>query len=178
MGEFVRRKTKLGLKLLFTVACLRRDGECCCIVCILLHGTTRKPKPGEIDGVDYRFISKEEFTALERNGELLERGELEGNFYGTPKPPKFEENELDDGCLSSLATPDSSAPTYSRLEKSREMPAVYNNEPSAATAESQLTNGSSSFNSAAVPQVADELGYLPPNWEIGYTELGEKYFIE
>ncbi|XP_003380267.1 guanylate kinase [Trichinella spiralis] len=41
-------------------------------------GTTRKPKPGEIDGVDYRFVTKEQFLALERNGDLLESGGFEG----------------------------------------------------------------------------------------------------
>ena len=41
-------------------------------------GTTRKQRPGEIDGVDYTFLSMEEFKELERSGTLLESGIYEG----------------------------------------------------------------------------------------------------
>ena len=37
-------------------------------------GTTRKPRPKEKNGVDYTFLSKEEFEQLERDGKLLESG--------------------------------------------------------------------------------------------------------
>lgn len=46
--------------------------------------TTRKPREGEVDGVDYFFKSREEFEALIRNGKLLEYAEFVGNYYGTP----------------------------------------------------------------------------------------------
>lgn len=49
-------------------------------------GTTRAPRAGEVNGVDYHFLSKEDFACLERDGELLESGVFEGNFYGTPLP--------------------------------------------------------------------------------------------
>jgi guanylate kinase len=44
--------------------------------------TTRSPRPGEVEGQDYRFISKEAFKAGCRNGEFLEVIELDGNYYG------------------------------------------------------------------------------------------------
>ena len=47
--------------------------------------TTRKPRPGEIEGRDYHFISMERFTAMRDRGELLEWAEVFGNFYGTPR---------------------------------------------------------------------------------------------
>lgn len=46
--------------------------------------TTRAPRPGEIDGVDYKFVTKEEFLALERQGTFIEWAEVYGNLYGTP----------------------------------------------------------------------------------------------
>jgi len=52
--------------------------------------TTRKPRPGEVDGKDYRFIGKDEFARLRDAGELLEYAEVFGNFYGTPKRPVDE----------------------------------------------------------------------------------------
>ena len=47
--------------------------------------TTRAPRPGEVDGKDYHFISQEEFARLRDRGELLEYAEVFGNFYGTPR---------------------------------------------------------------------------------------------
>ncbi|MCC3357527.1 guanylate kinase [Bacillus sp. REN16] len=46
--------------------------------------TTRKPRAGEVDGVDYFFKSKEEFERLIENNKLLEWAEYVGNYYGTP----------------------------------------------------------------------------------------------
>jgi guanylate kinase len=49
--------------------------------------TTRKPRPGEQDGVDYRFLSKVDFERMRDQGELLEWAEVFGNFYATPRAP-------------------------------------------------------------------------------------------
>jgi guanylate kinase len=49
--------------------------------------TTRKPRPGEVDGKDYHFISREQFDQLATDGELLEYAEVFGNGYGTPLKP-------------------------------------------------------------------------------------------
>uniref|UniRef100_A0A8C0L930 Membrane-associated guanylate kinase, WW and PDZ domain-containing protein 2 n=1 Tax=Canis lupus dingo TaxID=286419 RepID=A0A8C0L930_CANLU len=50
-------------------------------------GTTRPHKEGEVPGVDYIFITVEDFMELEKSGALLESGTYEDNYYGTPKPP-------------------------------------------------------------------------------------------
>ena len=47
--------------------------------------TTRKPRPGEVDGVDYIFIGKPEFDRMVRDGELLEHATVFENSYGTPR---------------------------------------------------------------------------------------------
>ncbi|MEM7633588.1 MAG: guanylate kinase [Pseudomonadota bacterium] len=52
--------------------------------------TTRKPRPGETDGKDYHFISREQFDEMVRAGELLEYAEVFGNGYGTPIKPVQE----------------------------------------------------------------------------------------
>ncbi|MCD6363983.1 MAG: guanylate kinase [Synergistetes bacterium] len=57
--------------------------------------TTRKPRAGERNGVDYFFISEEEFEKMKRNGELLEWAQVHGNLYGTPR--KFVESKLSEG---------------------------------------------------------------------------------
>ena len=46
--------------------------------------TTRPPREGEVDGVDYFFKTKEEFEELIRQGKLLEYAEFVGHYYGTP----------------------------------------------------------------------------------------------
>ena len=47
--------------------------------------TTRSPRPGEVNGREYYFVSKEEFQKNIDNGNLLEWAEFVGNRYGTPK---------------------------------------------------------------------------------------------
>lgn len=47
--------------------------------------TTRSPRPGEIDGINYYFVTREEFEQAIQEGDLLEYAEVYGNFYGTPK---------------------------------------------------------------------------------------------
>ena len=49
--------------------------------------TTRPPRPGELEGKDYCFISKRHFEDLRDHGELLEYAEVFGNFYATPRKP-------------------------------------------------------------------------------------------
>ncbi|MBR2500376.1 MAG: guanylate kinase [Clostridia bacterium] len=50
-----------------------------------VSATTRLPRPGEIDGVNYYFITKEEFQDRIANDGFIEWAEFCGNFYGTPK---------------------------------------------------------------------------------------------
>lgn len=52
--------------------------------------TTRSPRPGETDGVDYFFVNDAEFDRLLAAGELLEWAEFAGHRYGTPRLPVFE----------------------------------------------------------------------------------------
>ena len=47
--------------------------------------TTRAPRPGEVDGVSYRFLAPETFEELRSTGELLEAANVHGNWYGTPR---------------------------------------------------------------------------------------------
>lgn len=47
--------------------------------------TTRPPRPGEVHGRDYHFVSVQDFEALRDRGELLESAEVHGNFYGTSR---------------------------------------------------------------------------------------------
>lgn len=47
--------------------------------------TTRNPRPGEVDGVNYFFLSNEEFRDCIENNKFLEWAEFAGNFYGTKK---------------------------------------------------------------------------------------------
>lgn len=49
--------------------------------------TTRAPRPGEREGEDYYFISKQKFTELEEAGEFLEHAKVFDNYYGTPRTP-------------------------------------------------------------------------------------------
>lgn len=56
--------------------------------------TTRPPRDGEVDGVDYYFVSKEEFLKRIEEDKFLEWAEFVGNYYGTPKDKVEEQLEL------------------------------------------------------------------------------------
>jgi guanylate kinase len=49
--------------------------------------TTRKPRVGETEGIDYQFIDDRRFAEMVAHGELLEWAEVFGHRYGTPRPP-------------------------------------------------------------------------------------------
>jgi guanylate kinase len=49
--------------------------------------TTRAPRPGEVDGVQYHFVDTAAFAAMVERGELLEHASYAGNSYGTPREP-------------------------------------------------------------------------------------------
>lgn len=61
-----------------------------------VSATTRNPRDGEIDGVNYFFLSKEKFLELVDNNGMLEYAEFCGNMYGTPR--SAVEEKLASGC--------------------------------------------------------------------------------
>lgn len=50
-----------------------------------VSATTRPPRPGEVDGVHYYFVTREKFEEMIRNGEFLEYDAHAANYYGTPR---------------------------------------------------------------------------------------------
>jgi guanylate kinase len=57
-----------------------------------VSATTRPPRPGELDGTHYRFVSRARFDEMIENGELLEWAEYNHHMYGTPVSPITEAN--------------------------------------------------------------------------------------
>lgn len=58
---------------------------------VSVSATTRKPREGEKDGIDYFFIEEEEFLKRVKNNEFLEYAKVYGNYYGTPKEEVFKQ---------------------------------------------------------------------------------------
>jgi guanylate kinase len=62
-------------------------------VWVSVSATTRFPRPGEVDGVQYQFVSDTDFDALVEGDGLLEWAEFSGHRYGTPRGPVMERLE-------------------------------------------------------------------------------------
>jgi guanylate kinase len=62
-------------------------------VWLSVSATTRRPRPGETQGVNYFFVDHEEFAGMVERGEFLEYAEFAGNFYGTPRGPVLQRLE-------------------------------------------------------------------------------------
>ena len=63
---------------------------------ISVSHTTRKPRPNEVDGVDYNFISKKEFESLIKKNEFYEHAKIFENYYGTHKKTIDELSKTND----------------------------------------------------------------------------------
>lgn len=78
------------------VAELRRV---CPDIWISVSVTTRRPRPGEVDGREYYFVDDSEFDRLVAGGALLEWAQFAGHRYGTPRTPLNEKLEAGVACL-------------------------------------------------------------------------------
>jgi len=56
-------------------------------VWLSVSATTRQPRPGETDGVEYHFVSEEKFDEMVAASAFLEHADFAGNHYGTPRQP-------------------------------------------------------------------------------------------
>ncbi|XP_066474636.1 membrane-associated guanylate kinase, WW and PDZ domain-containing protein 1 isoform X14 [Tiliqua scincoides] len=179
--------------------------------------TTRPPREGEVPGVDYNFLTVQEFLELEKSGTLLEVGTYEGNYYGTPKPPSQplsgKVNNTD--ALQNLqsgskqSTPkrtksyndmQNAGIVHTENEEEDDVPEM-NSSFTADSGEQDEHNTHSIIDIAPPPVVSgittvpttepsqklpqylppcaeENLGPLPENWEMAYTENGEVYFID
>ncbi|KAK3103335.1 hypothetical protein FSP39_018567 [Pinctada imbricata] len=138
--------------------------------------TTRGPRPGEVNGVDYTFLSVEEFFQLEKSGSLLESGLYDGNHYGTPKPPSEPKGQIIrrsssmGGVLPAAHGPERD----SKRRRNRS-----NTEGgSAKTSPVPFTEERGRKKSLERAHGENHQGSLPDNWEMAYTEAGIPYFID
>ncbi|XP_056369249.1 membrane-associated guanylate kinase, WW and PDZ domain-containing protein 2 isoform X3 [Oenanthe melanoleuca] len=183
--------------------------------------TTRPHKEGEVPGVDYIFITVEDFMELEKSGALLESGTYEDNYYGTPKPPAEPAplllnvtDQLLPGAAPGAEGKRKRNKSVSNMEKTgveppeeeeEERPVVNGNDVTVTPESSEHEEKSTAVSGEAStsqpcpatgygqpeeakedmdvtkqtkPEENDDLGPLPDNWEMAYTEKGEVYFID
>lgn len=62
-------------------------------ISLSVSATTREPRVGEVEGINYYFLQKEEFLEMLGKDEFLEHAEVYGNYYGTPKAKVLEKLE-------------------------------------------------------------------------------------
>nr|XP_022295952.1 membrane-associated guanylate kinase, WW and PDZ domain-containing protein 3-like isoform X10 [Crassostrea virginica] len=134
--------------------------------------TTRQPRPGEVNGVDYTFLSIDEFNQLERSGCLLESGLYDGNHYGTPKPP----SEPKGPALRRSTSMGTALPTPGDGKRRRNRSNTEGG--SARTSPLPFQYDGERKKSMEKMQIDSSLGPLPQHWEKAFTEEGIPYFID
>ncbi|XP_075219002.1 membrane associated guanylate kinase, WW and PDZ domain containing protein magi isoform X2 [Lycorma delicatula] len=159
--------------------------------------TTREPRQGEVNGVDYTFLTPEEFQQLEASGTLLESGIYEGNHYGTPKPSKepyvsLPQSQTNGSGVSSHIFPGAHPSSEGKRRRNRsnvEAMASKSVDNIVSTDKEELPqemgkpspptyHSPGDTNSNCSDPLLVDLGPLPPKWEKAYTEKGEVYFID
>ncbi|XP_051890595.1 membrane-associated guanylate kinase, WW and PDZ domain-containing protein 3a isoform X6 [Pristis pectinata] len=154
--------------------------------------TTRPPRDGEVPGVDYNFISLEEFKTLEDSGALLESGTFDGNFYGTPKPPAepgpFQQDVVDQVVLddSSDEAQRKRTTSVSMMQRADTLVPDEEDDDERPTANGtgypgpgpSHTDGVTEFRYLDPVTREDLMEPLPSNWEMAYTDSGMIYFID
>ncbi|XP_036803357.1 membrane-associated guanylate kinase, WW and PDZ domain-containing protein 1 isoform X3 [Oncorhynchus mykiss] len=109
--------------------------------------TTRPPRDGEVPGVDYNFLSVEDFLNLEQSGTLLEIGTFEGNYYGTPKPPRqpvvgtvnLSDAVLLNGPPGSQQSTPKRTKSYNDMQNAQVVPADYEDDDQATEMNNSFT---------------------------------------
>ncbi|XP_060571370.1 membrane-associated guanylate kinase, WW and PDZ domain-containing protein 1-like [Ruditapes philippinarum] len=138
--------------------------------------TTREPRPGEVNGVDYTFLSEKDFQELEKSGSLLESGIFDGNMYGTPKPPKDPQGQIPRRTSSIGSILPGAHPSDGKRRRYRSNTDLTPKSP--ATPRKILPDPPPRGKSSEQPDWVDNLGPLPPNWEMAFTDDGHPYFID
>jgi len=103
-----------------------------------VSATTRAPRPGETDGVEYIFRSKAQFQQMVSNGEMLEHAEVFGHFYGTPKAPV--EAAMQDGRDTLFDIDWQGGQQVRRSSLGKDVVSIFILPPSIADLESRLRN--------------------------------------
>nr|XP_046251543.1 membrane-associated guanylate kinase, WW and PDZ domain-containing protein 1 isoform X2 [Scatophagus argus] len=163
--------------------------------------TTRRPRDGEISGVDYNFVSIEEFFSLEESGALLESGKFKGNYYGTPRPVHISSesppityqehrnllrnfrtrskslSNLEKAAGDGENSEDDSGLSGGSAGVSSRVPPIHRS-PGRARASSSgdghaIENGIISSRSGARVR-----GVMPDHWELAFSDPGESHYID
>lgn len=140
--------------------------------------TTRAPRPGEVNGVDYTFLKQKEFDELERSGNLIESGIFDGNQYGTPRPPKDPQGQIPRRTSSIGSILPGAHPSSEGKRRRNRSNTDAPTPKSPATPKKDFPAPPPRGVSMQKSGSSSSLGPLPPNWEMAFTPDGHPYFID
>ncbi|KAJ8016791.1 hypothetical protein DPEC_G00011030 [Dallia pectoralis] len=156
--------------------------------------TTRQCRDEEIPGLDYNFVSIEEFFSLEESGALLESGKFKGNYYGTPRPvhigPECPPITYQEHC-NLLRNFRIRSKSLSNLEKGAEEMENSGEDsglsgmghlhpPSSSPCRSRGSSGGygSAMENILGSSSARGPATVPDNWEVAISDSGEPFYID
>lgn len=101
-----------------------------------VSATTRAPRPGEVDGKDYLFVTRERFEEMIEKGELIEHTVFNNNYYGTPRAPL--EKMIEEGQIVILEIEVDGAEQIMSLFDKNDLVSVFLSPPDYNTLEKRL----------------------------------------
>jgi guanylate kinase len=134
-----------------------------------VSATTRRPRPGEVDGVDYIFLSRREFECWIQEGRFLEWAEYSGNLYGTPE--RKVEEFLDEGKSVILELELQGARQVQRTRPDAVM--VFVRAPSLEETRRRLTGRATESEEALESRLATAVGEVAAREEFDHEVINE-----
>lgn len=134
--------------------------------------TTRSPRPGEVDGSDYYFVSRDEFDKQIANDNLLEWAEFVGNKYGTPRDKVEEKRNNGLNVLLEIEV-NGTAQVLKKLEGDKDVVSIFLAPPSIEELEKRIRGRSTETEEAIQRRLARSKSELALESQYEYVVVND-----
>lgn len=131
--------------------------------------TTRKPREGEVDGVNYFFLSEDQFSQMIKENGFLEYAQFSGNYYGTPKKAVMQNLEKGTDVILEIETKGA----FQVKEKLPEAVMIFILPPSISELERRLRKRGTEDEATIAKRVSEAEGEIKRSFEYDYVIMND-----